>query len=408
MTMSTTITCPHCKSQFALEDVMTDEIKKELRAEMITYKQQKEAEFSKKIASLQAQQAAAEKSWQMQMEAQRQQLTLDLQKKIAGDYEARLKMLEEERSEKAKQLQEMQKKELELLRDKDELQQQRKNFELELERRVLERQKLIEEQVSRREHEMNELKFKEKEHQIEQLKKLIEEMKRKSEQGSMQLQGEVQELALEEMLATAFPYDDILAVGKGVRGADVVQLVKNQVGQECGKIIYESKRTQAFAGDWIEKLKADMRAQGADIAVIVTQSMPKDMHHFGQKEGVWICNFQEIRSLALVLRDGLIKISQAVKSQENKGDKMQMLYDFLTGNEFRQQIEAIVEGFMSMKQAITRERVQMEKIWKEREKQLEKVLLNTTHLYASVKGIAGAAIGEVKLLEDSDDHLLQA
>lgn len=406
--MSTTITCPHCKSQFALEDVMTDEIKKELRAEMITYKQQKEAEFSKKIASLQAQQAAAEKSWQMQMEAQRQQLTLDLQKKIAGDYEARLKMLEEERSEKAKQLQEMQKKELELLRDKDELQQQWKNFELELERRVLERQKLIEEQVSRREHEMNELKFKEKEHQIEQLKKLIEEMKRKSEQGSMQLQGEVQELALEEMLATAFPYDDILAVGKGVRGADVVQLVKNQVGQECGKIIYESKRTQAFAGDWIEKLKADMRAQGADIAVIVTQSMPKDMHHFGQKEGVWICNFQEIRSLALVLRDGLIKISQAVKSQENKGDKMQMLYDFLTGNEFRQQIEAIVEGFMSMKQAITRERVQMEKIWKEREKQLEKVLLNTTHLYASVKGIAGAAIGEVKLLEDSDDHLLQA
>jgi hypothetical protein len=176
--------------------------------------------------------------------------------------------------------------------------------------------------------------------------------------------------------------------------------VRNAQVQVCGKIIYESKRTKTFTMDWIEKLKTDMRAQQADIAVIVSEVLPKDMETFGFKDGVWICRFSEVKALAYLLRDSLIRIHAAVSAQDNKGDKMQMLYDYLTANEFRQNIEAVVEGFLSLKDGITREKMQMEKIWKEREKQLEKVLLNTTQFYGSIKGIAGNAVGDLKLLPE--------
>ena len=228
---------------------------------------------------------------------------------------------------------------------------------------------------------------------------MAEVMRRKMEQGSMQLQGEVMELALEELLRVTFPFDTIDEVAKGTRGADCVQLVRNNLAQVCGKIIYESKRTKAFTNEWIEKLKQDMRSQQADIAVIVTEVLPRDMESFGFKDGVWICRFSDVKALAFLLRDSLIKIYGAVASQENKGDKMQLLYDYLTGVEFRQNIEAVMEGFLSLKDGITREKMQMEKIWKEREKQLDKVLLNTTQFYGSIKGIVGNAVGDLKMLE---------
>jgi hypothetical protein len=244
-----------------------------------------------------------------------------------------------------------------------------------------------------------EMKLEDEKKKLEDQKKLIEEMQRKAEQGSMQLQGEVQELALEELLRTAFPFDTIEEVAKGVKGADCMLHVKNSLAQPCGKIIYESKRTKAFTNEWIEKLKVDMRSQQADIAIIVTETLPKDMTTFGFKDGVWICRFAEVKPLSFVLRDSLIRINTALVTQENKGEKMQMLYSYLTGNEFRQSIEAVMEGFFSLKEGITKEKVQMEKIWKEREKQLEKVLNNTAQFYGSIKGIGGNAIGDIKLLE---------
>ncbi len=205
--------------------------------------------------------------------------------------------------------------------------------------------------------------------------------------------------ALEEMLRAAFPFDLVEEVAKGVRGADCVQHVRNGVGQVCGKIIYESKRTKAFTAEWIEKLKHDMRATQADLAVIVTETLPREMTTFGFRDGVWICRFGEVKPLALLLRDSLVRVYGAVASQENRGEKMQLLYDYLTDTEFRQNIEAVVEGFMSLRDSITREKVQMEKLWKEREKQLDKVLLNTTQFYGSIKGIAGNAVGELRMLE---------
>ena len=230
-------------------------------------------------------------------------------------------------------------------------------------------------------------------------------MKRKADQGSMQLQGEVQELALEKLLQDAFPFDLVEPIGKGVRGADCTLTIRNSTGQECGKIIYESKRTKNFELDWIDKLKTDMRQQNAQVAMLVTRVMPRDMSCFGEKNGVWICNFSEVKALTEVFRDGVIRIFQASRNQQNKGDKMQLLYDYLTSSEFSEQWKAIREGFSSMKMSIQRERDMMEKLWKTREKQLEKVLLNAAHIKGSMEGISGQEDFNMNLIDDTDEIL---
>jgi hypothetical protein len=217
------------------------------------------------------------------------------------------------------------------------------------------------------------------------------------------MQGEVQELAIEEWLSNHFPLDTIEEIKKGARGGDCIQIVNTRTRQNCGKIYYESKRTKDFQPSWIEKFKADMRDKGADIGVLVTEAMPSDFDRMGMKDGVWICTYEEFKALCAVLRETIIKLSSAISSQENKGDKMSMLYDFLTSNEFRMQIEAIVEGFSAMKTALESEKRSMQRIWKEREKQIDKVVTNTIDMYGSIKGIAGNAIQSVKALELPED-----
>jgi hypothetical protein len=298
-------------------------------------------------------------------------------------------------------------KEFEFLKKEQEIKNKEQELEIILQKRLLEERNMMAQQIRKEEESRTslketeyQLKLKELEKQLEDQRKLAEEMRRKAEQGSMQLQGEVQELLLEEMLRDYFPYDNIGEVGKGVEGADCIQIVRNHFGVDCGKIIFESKRTKTFNTGWIDKLKTDMRNKQADVAILVTQAYPKDMNCFGEKEGVWICSFSEVIALTSAMRHTIIRVAETKKSDENKGEKMQMLYSYLTGIEFRQQIETIVEGFLSMKNSISKERIQMEKLWKEREKQLEKVLLSTSGLYGSIKGIAGASIGEIPLLED--------
>ncbi len=378
--MGTEIKCPNCGHQFELNESLKNEVEKELRGKMQDWQKKKEEEFEKQKALL----------------------VIDTLKKAGEETAAKLKSLEEDANLKSRQLQELQKKELDLLRDKNALEEKQKNMEVEIEKRFLEKRKEIEDSAIKREQELFDLKTKEYKLQMDQQQKLIEELKRKSEQGSMQLQGESQESLLEDILKENFPFDMIEEVGKGVEGADCIQTVRNSSGNICGKIIYESKRTKGWSNNWVDKLKADKRNTGADVAILVTQIFPKDMDRFGEKEGIWICNFSEAASVAQLLRNGIIKIHNIQTAQEGKGDKMQMLYDYLTGNEFRGQVEAIMEGFMAMKQGITKERIQMEKIWKEREKQLEKVLISTSGMYGSVKGIAGASIGDIPLLDGSD------
>ena len=389
--MASNINCPKCGHSFALGEAQVEEYKKELRQQMETYKQQKQEELRRK---------------EEEFETQKSFIIAAAQKRITDEMKIKLAALEEETTQKTQQLQLFQKKELELLRQKNELEQKASNMELEIEKRMLENRKKIEQDAVQREKELFDLRLKEKETQMDSMRRTIEELKRKSDQGSMQLQGEAQELVLEDKLREYFPFDTITEVGKGVEGADCIMIIRNASGTECGKIIFESKRTKGWNNAWIDKLKNDMRSNQADLAILVTQVFPKGMDCFGEKDGVWLCTFKELYGLTSALRSAIIRIAETRKAEENKGEKMQMLYNYLTGLEFRQQIEAIVEGFVSMKNSITRDRIQMEKIWKEREKQLDKVLMNTSGMYGAVKGIAGASIQNIPLLEGSAEDAL--
>jgi hypothetical protein len=380
--MTAKIKCPNCGTEFEPNDAIREEVEKELRTKMIDWQKKKQNELEEAI-----------------------------RKSIATDFENKLLLLEQNNKDNEEKLKEARQQQLGFLKKEQELKNKEAELELSVQKKLqqereklsIEIRKLEEQRIAAKETEFL-LRLKEMEEKLEAQKKLAEEMKRKAEQGSMQTQGEVQELLLEEMLRVAFPYDIITEVGKGVRGADCIQSVRNNFGQECGKIIYESKRTKDFGSDWIEKLKADMRSQGADVAVIVTQAMPKDMHHLGEKDGVWICSFREVKAMSQMLRDGIIKIYTATKSQDNKGDKMHLLYGYLTSSEFAEQWKAIREGFMSMKLSIQKERDAMERLWKAREKQLEKVLLNAAHVRGSIEGIAGMDSIDLNLLGNSTEE----
>ena len=390
-----TVTCPKCQNNFEPTDAIREEVEKELRGKMTDWQKKKEEETNVLLAE--------------QKITIENELAEKLKKDLGAQYEHKIKVMQQSESAMSKQVKDFQEKELEFLKQVQAIQAKEAALELELQRKLIAERENIKAQILKEELERGslkdqeyQLKVKELEKQLEDQRKLADEMKRKAEQGSMQMQGEVQELLLEELLKSSFPFDQIVEVGKGVRGADCIQIVRNNLGQEAGKIIYESKRTTAFAQEWIEKLKTDMRSQGADIAIIVTQAFPKDMERFGEKEGVYICSYQEVKSVALLLRNAILKVYDTKKSQVNKGDKMSFLYDYLISNEFNEQWKAIGEGFRQMRYSIQKERDAMEKLWKSREKQLEKVLLNAMHIKGSIEGIAGADTINLNLLDDDE------
>jgi hypothetical protein len=379
--MSTKIICPNCSTSFVLGEAEAEEYKKELRKQMEDYKKKKEEEFKK--------------------------LEVSIKEKATEEMMVRMNMLEEESKRKSQQLQELQKREMKMLVEARELEEKTKNIELEIEKRMFENRKKIEQDITERENQMFEMRLKEKETQLESMKKTIADLQRKSEQGSMQLQGEAQELLLEDILREKFPFDIIEEVKKGVDGADCIQIVRNSLGKECGKIIYESKRTKAWGGSWIEKLKGDMRNNGVDIAILVSQCFPKDMTRFGQKDGVWVCSFAEVTSVASVLRHSIMAVADVRNSQENKGDKMQMLYDYMAGIEFKQKWDAIVETYVSMQKQLTEEKVRSQKNWSQRERQLDIILKNAVGFIEDVNVIGGLEINDKRLLADANDGLLE-
>ncbi len=393
--MSTTIKCPNCQHEFEPNDSIREEVQKELRNKMTEWQKQQQQKLDEQLI--------AERN-KIQKDAE----TL-LRKSIAAEFENKFNLQDQINKENEEKLKQARQQQLEFLQKEQQLKNKEAELELELQKKMnAEREKLQVDIKAQQDQKLtaieNEYKLREKqwEEKFEAQKKLADEMKRKAEQGSMQMQGEVQEIALEEMLRTAFPFDMVTEVGKGIRGADCILTVRNNFGQECGKIIFESKRTKDFGGDWIEKLKSDLRNVQADAGVIVSQALPKEINGFGEKDGVWICGFNEVRPVVQMLRDGIIKISAALRSQENKGDKMTLLYNYLTSSEFAEQWRAIREGFMSMKISIQKERDAMEKLWKAREKQLEKVLLNATHIRGSIDGISGQDV-DLNLLTEGDE-----
>lgn len=424
--MANDIKCPNCGHSFDVENVLTADIEQKLQQQYQEKLQQSLGKVEDEKKKLEVEQCLFEEKKKKENEIfaqkiQQEKIKLEseiqeqLRKSISADFENRLKLLQQNNAEAEEKLKEARKKELDFLQKEQQLKNKEAELEITLQKKLQEERTIITEQVRNLEAEKNsqketgyQLKLKEMQIQLDEQKKLAEEMKRRAEQGSMQRQGEGQELLLEEIIKEYFPFDLVEEVGKGVEGADCIQIVRNNLGRECGKIIYESKRTKTWNNSWIDKLKADMRSSAADVAILVTQVFPKDMERFGEKDGIWVCTFAEVQSVAHLLRNGIMRINEIQKREENKGDKMQLLYNYLTGNEFKGQVEAIVEGFLAMKQGISKERIQMEKIWKEREKQLEKVLINTSGLYGSVKGIAGASIGDIPLLDGTEaDNLLE-
>ncbi len=418
--MPTLITCPNCKNEFAPEDAIAKTLEKEYAEKFNRDTEKLRNKYAEEEKKLEEQRKEFEKKKEKEnelfadrMQKEKQRIEVELQEKlrksIGSDFENKLKMLQDANIENEEKLKSARQKELEYLKKVQELKNKEEEMEIALHKKLSEERITLGEQIRKQEIEKNaaretehNMKLRELEKQLEDQKKLAEEMKRKADQGSMQLQGEVHETALEEMLRNGFPFDVVTEVGKGVKGADCIQMVRNNFGQECGKIIYECKRTESFGADWIEKFKKDMRSTGADIAVLVTKTMPKDLDCFGLKEGVWVCTFSEVKALVNVLRDGIIRIYNSAKSQENKGDKMHLLYDYLTSNEFSEQWKAIREGFFAMKIGIQKERDAMERLWKAREKQLEKVLLNSAYVKGSIEGIAGQDSIDMGLLDEVD------
>ncbi len=415
--MANEVKCPNCGHGMDVENVLSADIEFKL-------KQQYQEKLQESLQRVEADKKRLEADQQLfedkkkqenelfaqKLQKEKQKLETELQeqitKTIAADFETQLRRLQQSNSDAEEKLKLSRQKELEFLQKEQLLKTQEAELEITLQRKLQEERLTLSAQIQKQESEKAQLreseyqlKLREMEKQLDDQKKLAEEMKRKAEQSSMQRQGEVQELLLEDILRENFPFDIIEEVGKGVEGADCIQVVRNHSGKECGRIIYESKRTKTWGSNWIDKLKTDRRNRRADVAILVTQTFPREMERFGEKDGVWICNFTELASVAAIIRSGVLKLYELQRSEENKGDKMQLLYNYLTGVEFKGQVEAIAEGFLAMKNSITRERMQMEKLWKERDKQLDKVLMCTSAMYGSVKGIAGASIADIPLLD---------
>ena len=417
MSTESSIKCPNCGELIDVNEILYHQLENEFKQKNLNEKKKFEEEIAlKRVEYKQALDMLKQKEEDIKeqkekfdeelkkatkelLKQEKQKLQEELKKEILEEQSESIALLKKELDEKSNQVKELNtaKAQIEQLkRDKEEMESAimaKAQFALN------EQLKIEKEKIQKTVDDQNELKLKQKEEQLEQLKKQLQDTPRKLEQGSQQLQGEVQELAIEEYLQNKYPFDSIEEIKKGVRGGDCIQTVHTREIQNCGKIYYESKRTKDFQKSWIEKFKADMRDKGADIGVLVTEVLPKDLDRMGLIDGVWICTFEEFKGLSSVLRESIIKINQAKKSEENKTDKMSLLYDYLTSTEFKMQIEAIVEGFTQMQSDLDSEKRSMQRIWKQREKQIEKVLDNTIGMYGSIKGIAGNSIGNVKALE---------
>ncbi|NKI28050.1 DUF2130 domain-containing protein [Arenibacter sp. 6A1] len=406
------IKCPNCGHNFDVEEALSGKLEAHFKAEFEKKVAEQAKKFNAERLSLEKEieefQRKKEKENELFKEKLAQRLSQETEKiqlQTKESFELELKALQEENEKKKAENRLLKTQELDLLKRENQLKEQAEELQLSMQKQLLERQKEIEEKARAKERESMTLKEKEYQKQLDDQKKLIDEMKRKAEQGSMQMQGEIQELALEELLRTTYPFDEIDEVAKGVRGADCIQTVVNALQQSCGTIVYESKRTKNFSNDWIDKLKQDQITCKADIAVIVTETFPNGMDRFGEKNGVWICGFHEVKSVSFVLREMLVKTQSVKSSDENKGDKMELLYTYLTSNEFVQNIKRIVENYDGMINQLNSEKKAMHKIWASREKQIWVVQENISALFGSIKGIAGKELATASVLELPDTSI---
>lgn len=408
--MKNTIHCPKCGTEIDVNHVLHSQIQDKMQSKFQLQLNQLNSDFEAKQKELQIVQEkinedrahindVVQKSLSERLTLEKVNLEKKIRKTIEDEKSEQISEYQRQLDEKLAEVKGLNKLKADferLSREKDEL---RSQIEAEAEVKVSqliaeEKQKLRAEKDSKAQ-----LKLLERELVIQQLKDQLQIAQQKAEQGSMQIQGEVQEIAMEDFLNETFPYDVVEEVKKGARGADCMQIVYNNATEPVGSIYYESKRTKDFQPSWLEKFKKDMRLRKASFGVLVTEVYPKGMERMGLVNGIWVCSFEEFKGLAFVLREAVLMLHDASLSQENKGTKMEMLYAYLTSNEFKQHVEGIVEGFATLQNDLSREKRSMESIWKQREKHIQSVLLNTTHMYSSIRGIAGNAIASIKMLE---------
>jgi hypothetical protein len=410
MEQKTTITCPECGTDLDVNDILYHQLEDELRKKFDAQLREEKNKIESQKDGLEKEKRLLEEEKQksdqiieaqvsMKLKAEKEQMEITLKRKLQEEESEKYADLQKELNEKSEKLKQFNQAKAEIEKLKREKDEMKGEIEAEAERKL--RETLIQqtERIRKAEQDKNELLVKELQMKLEKQMELTEEMKRRQEQGSMQLQGEVLELAIEEYLKNAYPLDNIEEIKKGASGGDCIQTVNTQTKQNCGRIYYESKRTKAFGADWITKFKTDMRQKNINVGILVTQVYPKGMERMGLSEGIWICSYDEFKGLSAVIREYVIRISEAMASQENREEKMSLLYNYLTSNIFRSRIETIVEGFTEMQKDLDKEKRAMMSIWKSREKQIEKVIENTAGMYGEVRGIAGNAIAVVQALE---------
>lgn len=408
-----TITCPTCSTEIKLTESLAAPLLKAVRQEYEAKIAEKDSDVAKREEALRAQQKAvanAQKAIDEQvaekLKAEREVIAAEEAKKArlaaAADLEAKSKelaALNDVLKDRDAKLAVAQKAQAELMRKERELDDAKREFELTVEKKVQESLAEVRKQAQRQAEEGLKLKVAEKEEQISSMQRQIEELKRKAEQGSQQLQGEVLELELETTLQAQFPLDTIEPVGKGEFGGDVVQHVIGPMGQKCGLILWESKRTKNWSEGWLAKLRDDQRNSKADMAIIVSQALPKEIDSFGHIDGIWITAPRLAMPLALALRQSLIEVASTRQAQVGQETKMELVYQYLTGPQFRHRVEAIAEKISDMQEDLERERKTMTRLWAKREAQIRGVIDSTVGMYGDLQGIAGRALQEIDTLD---------
>ena len=407
------ISCPKCQTEIKLTESLAAPIVESARREYEQRLAQKDADIAKRESSLREQEEALSKAKEAiddqvaeKLRQERAKIVAEESKKaklaLATDLEQKAKEitnLQEVLKLRDEKLAEAQKAQAEFIRKQRELDDAKRELDLTVEKRVQEGLTATREQARKEAEDQLKFKVMEKEQTIVSMQKQIEELKRKAEQGSQQLQGEVQELELETLLSTKFPRDTIEPVPKGEYGGDVLQHVTSTLGQSCGTILWESKRTKSWSDGWLVKLREDQRAAKAEVAVIVSQTLPKGVETFELIDGVWVTHPRSAIPVAVTLRHTLIEIASIRQATEGQQTKMEMVYQYLTGPRFRQRVQAIVEAFSSMQEDLDKEKKAITKQWAKREEQIERVMQATVGMYGDLQGIAGKTLQEIEGLE---------
>lgn len=409
MTAENKIQCPECGASISIDDVLTHQLESKLRKELQSEIKVQEAKLQNERAALEERKLKieeTEKNAQIEinkkvnekLEAEKLEMWKKARLEADKEKESEKKMLEEQLLEKDKKLQEATTKELELRKEKNQLEEAKKSFELEKQRQLDEERKKITEDAEKKAMEGQHFKIAQMQKQLDDAVKAKDELARKLEQGSQQTQGEVLELELEAILKTEFLQDEITPVPKGVNGADIIQKVLDRMGRPCGQIVWESKKTKNWSEGWVQKLKEDQRAAKADLAVIVSSALPEDVKGFAFRDGVWICDIKLVIPLATALRINLETLSREKSLAVGKNEKMEILYSYLTGIEFQQRVESIMEAFSDMQKDIQKERIFFEKQLSQREKHLKKVMTSTSGMYGDLSGLV--TLPEMRMLEE--------